>query len=149
VTAGAPPTEYQCMLPFYSKRYAKRIANQNNGSLYIPEITSRRPPIMAGGGLAVVRELRRIVHREWGGISHGDTSDSFLTHKRTPSTRVHGGCSPLFLSQTLAACLATPACAQAYMRDDPGANAQGIYYINQRNITAQPCYPRHYYISNP
>jgi hypothetical protein len=87
---------------------------------------------MARGSLAVVWELRRIVHREWGGISLGDTSDSFLTHKRTPSIRVHGGCSPLFLSQTLVACLATPACAQAYMRDDPEANAQGVYIADPK-----------------
>jgi hypothetical protein len=52
---------------------------------------------MAGGGLAVVRGLRRIVHQEWGSVSHGDTSDSSLTHKRTPSARIHGGCSPLLL----------------------------------------------------
>jgi hypothetical protein len=52
---------------------------------------------MAGGGLVVVRGLQRIVHQEWGSVSHGGTSDSSLTHKRTPSTRVHGGSSPLLL----------------------------------------------------
>jgi hypothetical protein len=30
-----------------------------------------------------------------------------------------------------------------------GRSTNYIYYINQLNITAQPCYPRHYYISNP